>query len=442
VKRVGHWAVIGGGVSGIAAAHFLARAGIGAEIVERDRALGGRIGAREMNGRPVELGGKNIGRGYRLFREFVASVGDHRYEHIGMSTTRVENGQLKTIDSSRRWRSFLTQLSRRSPRDLLRFLRMALSIKLDEREGYLGGSGFRRLAARKGDPAATAYFTRSFCQEALRPMSLLMNAAEPDEIHLGNLGTNVRMVLDDYDQLQHGMGRLLARFGARAATRLDTTVEALRVEHGRVVGLRVVGPSGQPKELAYDGVILATTAHAAADLLAPHLPGLASALRRVRYFPTAVVVAEYEKNVFNPEVRALRFDEDDPLSSARAYGKTTLNVVRYTFSGRAARPFLEGAIDADALLRRGETSLGRVLPVSNARRRAFVAPERAFVLSAYSQHHAERLDDIARAARGLLGLHLTGDYLRGASIEACFRAAKDCVDALAPSIPKPGRHDV
>ena len=48
---------------------------------------------------------------------------------------------------------------------------------------------------------------------------------------------------------------------------------------------------------------------------------------------------------------------------------------------------------------------------------------------AYSRHHASRLDRVDTALTDLPGLTLTGDWLRGASIEACFRAARERVAA-------------
>lgn len=417
--------MVGGGISGIAAAHFLRARGIAPEIVERDDRLGGRIAVRGLGGKPIELGGKNIGRRYRLFRAFAAAHGDPGWEHVGINTARVHDGELRILDGSRRIRSFVAQLRRVSPRDLARFACMAVRVRWNERDAFLGGPSFRRLADRTGDPTVASWFGDAFCQDAWRPMSLLMNAAEPEEIHVGNLGTNVAMALDDYDQLAGGMGPLIDRFGASVATRLGTAVQALNVRGGRVVGLTVAGPDGRVEDLAYDGVVLALPAHASAALVAPHLPDLADELRAVRYYPTAVVVAAYDRDVFRPEVRALRFDDGEVLGSARAYGKDALNVVRYTFSGRAARPWLTGPLDVDGLLATGEAALGRHLPLGARVDR--VGPEAALELCAYSAHHGARLDRIAASARALPGVHLTGDYLRGASIEACFRAAHAAV---------------
>lgn len=415
-------------MSGIAATHALQAACFRVELVERAAVLGGRIGPAQLEGHPVELGGKNIGRRYAKFRALAAALGEDRYEHIGINTARVAKEGLKTIDSSRRWSSFLAQLGQRSVRDLSRLAGLVLKIKLDSREGFLGGPGFRRLAAKTDDPTAAEYFTPAFCENALRPMGLLMNAAEPAELHLGNLGTNLSMALDDYDQLEHGMGALLDRVAAGTSARLSTQVESLIFREGRVVGLRLSKNAGPVEEVLYDGVLLATPADVSASLLSALAPTLASELRGVRYFPTAVIVARYDKPVFTPEVRALRFDEGEPLSGARAYGKSRLEWVRYTFSGSAARPLLEGKLDAERLLEIAEASLGKHFPVTRGGRRAFVAPERALALCAYSKHHAGRMDRIAQAS--VPGLHLTGDYLRGASLEACCRAAAECVEAI------------
>lgn len=428
--RAPRFAVVGGGISGIAAAHYLRARGFAPELVERDDRLGGRIAVRRLGGKRIELGGKNIGRRYRLFRAFAAAHGDPGWEHVGINTARVHDGELRVLDGARRIRSFVAQLRGVSPADLARFACMALRVRWDERDGFLGGQAFRRLADRTGDPPVAAWFGEAFCQDAWRPMSLLMNAAEPEEIHVGNLGTNVAMALDDYDQLAGGMGPLIDRFAGTVATRLRTTVQALNVRDGRVVGLTLAGPDGAAEDRAYDGVVLALPAHASAELLAPHLPELAAELRAVRYFPTAVVVAEYDQDVFRPEVRALRLDDGEVLGSARAYGKDALNVVRYTFSGRAARPWLAGPLDVDGLLAQGEAALGRYLPLGARIRR--VGPETALELCAYSAHHAARLDRIAASVRALPGAHLTGDYLCGASIEACFRAAHATVTEIAP----------
>jgi oxygen-dependent protoporphyrinogen oxidase len=130
-------------------------------------------------------------------------------------------------------------------------------------------------------------------------------------------------------------------------------------------------------------------------------------------------------------MRSLVFGEDQPLSNAAAYGLHHLNLVRYTFSGRLARRHLSSSTDPERLLRLGETSLARYLRFTPAKRHSFVARTFDLGLCAYTPYHAAFLASIGREADSVRGLHLTGDYIQGASIEACFRSARACVRRIA-----------
>jgi oxygen-dependent protoporphyrinogen oxidase len=433
------FAVVGGGISGIAVSYLLRRRGIGSEILERSDSLGGRIGSCRLGERLLDLGGKNIGRRYHRFREFTAACGDHPYEYFGINSSQVRDGRIVTFDSRRRWAGLLGLARRCSRRDLVRFARMCLAIRRDQANGFLGSSYFDALAERLDDPPARSYFGDEFCRRIVRPMSVRMNGAEPDEIYVGNLGSNLRMVLDSYDQLALGMERVLEQFGQTATLRLGERVESLVVRAGRIAGLRVAGRRGAVEERFYDGIVLATPAAASAEIAAPTAGRLAELLRRVRYFPVALVLAEYARDVFTPEVRALVFDEDEPLSNAGSYGVHDLNVVRYTFSGRLARPYLRGDVDMESLLRLGEERLNRHIPVDSRERRRFVGRVFDPGLCAYTPHYRRFAGELQDELRALPGLYLAGDYLSGASIEACFHAAEKCVAAIAADLGGAGR---
>jgi oxygen-dependent protoporphyrinogen oxidase len=174
---------------------------------------------------------------------------------------------------------------------------------------------------------------------------------------------------------------------------------------------------------------VAAPAPAAARLLDPVRPAAARALRRIRYFPVMVIVARYRQPVFTPQVRAIVFRPDQPLSNAGAYGAGQLDTVRYTFSGRAAREAITSE-DPEALLRRAETLLGAHMPVRTEQRCDFVARRFDDGLCAYAPHHADVKVAVSEALRDADGIALAGDYLRGASIEACFRAAQGAVESL------------
>src|ERR1044072_9186844 len=133
---------------------------------------------------------------------------------------------------------------------------------------------------------------------------------------------------------------------------------------------------GTTTSLSGRGVILATPAHAAAALTAPILPEVAAQLQSVAYYPVTLVLAEYDRPIFSPHVRAFVFDSRQALSNAGAYGINDLNLVRYKFSGRAARGMGDGT-EPGALVARGEAALSRPLAIDRAIarrwRRRFVA---------------------------------------------------------------------
>jgi oxygen-dependent protoporphyrinogen oxidase len=263
-----------------------------------------------------------------------------------------------------------------------------------------------------------------------------MNGAEPDEVYLGNLATNAGMILDTYDQFTHGLAPLLTAFRSRYEVRLNTATEELLESNGRVIGVRVRSADGKTSELHGAGVILATPASVAATLTAPLLPDVARELQSIAYYPIALVIAEYDRPIVSSRARAFVFDEHEAVSNAGAYGLNDLHVVRYTFSGRAARRFIAEATD-DVLLGIGEAALGKYVPLDASWRRRFVAKRFSPGLCAYAPHHGRLVERVHRELNTVAGLSLTGDYVQGASIEACFRSASACVDRLATRESRP-----
>jgi oxygen-dependent protoporphyrinogen oxidase len=423
--------VVGGGVSGIAAAHYLQQAGVPVALIEQDEALGGRVAPAQLAGQPIELGGKNIGRRYSHFRAFARLTGDPQFEPFGLQSSRVlDDGRLVTVDGARRWRSVLGLLRSCPFLDLVRFGRLAWRVKQVEAEGYLGGPSFTALGARRDHRPLSAWFSEQFADTLLRPLSLRMNGAEPDEVYLGNLGTNLRTLLDSYDQPRHGMRPIFDEFARQVPVQLGVRARGLVVRGGRIVAVETEGRGGQREERPCAGVVLATPAGATATLLAPHLARTAQALRAVRYFPVLVVVARYARPVFTPQRRALVFGAQHALSNAGAYGLGALDVVRYTFSGRAARQALAAGADGAALLAQGEALLTSTVGLRPGDRLAFVSRRFDPGLCAYAPHHGQLAQELTAGMQALQRLALTGDYVRGASIEACFRASRAAVDRL------------
>lgn len=417
--------VVGGGVSGVAAAWFLRDAGWRVTIVDDADRLGGRAAAVRMGEREVTLGGKNIGRRYRRLREFVAAHGPAAYEEFGINSARVTRRGLRTIDSTKRGRSLLALVRENAPTDVVRLASWARRVARDDRDRWADSPLFERLATTRGDPVMADVLGGRALATLIRPMTVRMNGAEPDEALLSAFGANLGTLMDTFDQLEGGFGPVLERFAATVDWRPSTEVVGTHVEGSRRAVV-VDGPSGH-EVLEADAVVLAVPAAAAARLVRPEAPELAATLESVRYFPARVVVAEYDRPVFTPEIRAIVFGADAVLSNAGAYGVEDLGTVRYTFSGRNARTQLHR--EPEDLLGAAEAALGEHMPVAAARRLRYATGLWEQAYCAFGPGHHQ----LARDLRGEVapGLSVCGDFVVGASMEACFRAAERATHALA-----------
>lgn len=425
-------AVVGGGISGLSAAIRLESSGHHVDLIERDEALGGRFGVAKLGDRPVMMGGKNIGRRYRAFRSFVAALGDYEWEPFGISQSTMKDGEVLTLDSSRRGKSLDNIRRMGSVRDLARMATMAARIRVDESNRFLGSKYFTQLSRRHDHAPLSAHFGEVLTKTLLRPMTVRMNGAEPDEVYLGTFGTNLALLMDTYDQLSSGIQPVLDAIAQRVTVRLNTQVDSVVMRDGEVVGLRVAVGGKPSEELPYDGVVIAAPAYATAEILSAEQPTLSKQLAEVRYCPTRVVLVEYDRPVFTPEVRALAMNDGGPCSNAGAYGKQDRHIVRYTFSGRNGRSSFNPSSDRlDEWVGSTEERLTRYLGVGRAKRVRMVSRSWSAGYCAYVPFHGEFLARVRADLAELPGLELAGDYLWGVSIEACTRSGNDAAERLS-----------
>ncbi|UGT62749.1 FAD-dependent oxidoreductase [Nocardia asteroides] len=423
------FAVVGAGISGIAAAWELHKAGYQVDLLEQDDVAGGRFGVARLGDRPVMMGGKNLGKKYSALRGFLAQMGDPKLEPFGINTSRVVDGELLTIDSKQGPLQRLAGLRRMAPlTDLAKLFNLARQVRSKEENRFLGSQAFTRIAAAADHKPLSEHFGSRIVHNMFRAMTVRMNGAEPDEVYLGTFGTNLTMIMDTYDQLTESIDPVIAALSKQITIKTGTRVQRLVVHDGSVTGLEISERGGPVTAHPYDGVVIAAPAYAAAEIVKADLPALAGLLLDVRYFPAAVVLVEYDRPVFGMDVRAVVMD-DGPCSNAGVYGIHDLHIVRYTFSGRHARPTpspeqLEEWID------QAEEQLLALLPARGVRRVRSVGKVWEAAYCAYVPFHGSFLDDVRARVGTVGGLALAGDYLRGAPIESCFRSGTEAAAAL------------
>jgi oxygen-dependent protoporphyrinogen oxidase len=427
-------AVIGGGISGIASAHFLRLRHAEVDLFESESNIGGRIGNERLLDKYVDIGGKNVGKHYHHFRSFAEAYGCPKYEYFGINTSQLVNGTIIGLSrDGRKLSNLLNVLYLSGARGLLKLYPQIRTILKNREEGALCSDLSRKISDRSDHLSIADYLPRRCVNHIVRPMTVRMNGAEPDECYPGNFGSNLAVALDSFEQLTPGMHRVIESF------RNTTGKDSLNIlENHHIVSISQRGRNrqieieythdGKTGYASYDKVISALPAPYLAGILEHHYPTAASLLRQIRYFPVAIAIVRYQHEVFTKARRAMIFDSSSPLSNLGAYGVNDLNIARFTFSGRTARQLVSAKSSPEDIILLGEKTASSYFELKNNTRLAHVYRYLPEGLCAYSHRHHLLLERIDHELSQITGFAATGDYRRGASIEACCRAARECVD--------------
>jgi oxygen-dependent protoporphyrinogen oxidase len=255
-----------------------------------------------------------------------------------------------------------------------------------------------------------------------------MNGAEPEECYMGNFGTNIRTAFDKYEQLSVGLNNILDSFSKGIDIKLNTQVQNIEYAGDKVK--LTLKSNGKKVFSEYDRVIIATPAYITKDLIKGISSKASKALRNINYFPVGVIVAEYQEDVFNSEIRAMVFDKDQPISNIGAYGINDLNVVRYTFSGKVFRDEFGKKLTPERAIKLAERLVPNEFNIKGNKRVNYIYNYWDKGLCAYSPCHHKNLQLINSELEKNKKISLAGDYIKGASIEACFSSSKEAVGKL------------
>ena len=423
--------IVGGGISGIAAAAQLAQRGIEPVLLESEPLLGGRIGTRRHQNAEIDLGGRNFTANDRHLLKLLSFFGISEFADYRFNS--VAAGRRNSFDMRSgggpltRAKRFLGNAVNVGPGPLRRLAKVATAARSDAEGGLVGSPYWTRLAEDAADPVATSYFGSEIADQIIRPWTLRMMAAEPEEVYLGNLGPMLGRHPKALMRVQGGMGTFLGAVLGKLNVKRSHKVKAISFVDDRVVGVEGLMTDGTPFREAADLVVVATSAPAAADLLDCR-PALGRALRRVVYHPVATVVAEYSDVHFPGNVGGLFLPRGRPTSHIAKYDDD--NRVRFSFAGVAARKLMEECT-VEEMLEYGEKDFRR-FDGRLGRRISFIGEIWRPGLCGHTWMHHETIRSIFAQSEGLHGLALTGDYVRGNTLEACATAALERIARVAP----------
>lgn len=459
-----HVVVVGGGISGLAAAHRLVRdaPNLRVTLLEAEDRLGGKIITERVDGFVIEGGPDS----------FLAA----KPRGVGLcQELGIERG-LQAVTSQRR-RAFV--LSRGRLHDLPEGLSGLVPTRLAPlaRSTLLSPPAKARLVLdfaippRPGedDESLGAFIRRRLGHEAwerlVEPLMAGIYAADGNALSLRATFPQLREAERQHGSLIRGvlaarrttrgvapapasaflapgigMAALVAALeerlhGGSADVRLSTPANGVHpTPRGYEVGLR------DGEAISADALILAVPSFAAADLLADSDPGLAAELRAIPHASTAIVTLAYRREEIPHPLDGHGYVvprvEGGPIlactwSSRKWAGRAPdgHELIR-VFVGRSGREDVM-SLDDDALLVLAREEVSRRLGASAAPmlQRITRWPRG---MPQYVLGHPERIERIEGTLRSRPGLFLAGNAYRGVGIPDCIasgeRAAEEAVD--------------
>ncbi|MFD7095390.1 protoporphyrinogen oxidase [Streptomyces xanthophaeus] len=465
----GHVVVIGGGIAGLAAAHRLLADGVRVTLIEAGPRLGGKLHAGELAGAPVDLGAESVLARRPEAVDLARSVG------LG------EALQPPATATAHLW-------TRGALRPMPRGHVMGVPGDLGPlaASGVLSAEGLARIEAERelapteiGEDVAVGEYVaarlgREVVDRLVEPLlggvyagnayRISMRAAVPQ---LFEAARTHRSLFEGVRELQRraaaqpaaagpvfagidgGIGRLPAavaeacrRAGARILTGTPVR-EVLRTAEG----WRVVTATGT---VDADGVILATPAGPAAQLLDRLVPAAAAELRGVEYASMALVTMAFRRSDLPPAITeggASGFLV--PPVDGRTIKASTFSSNKWAWAGADPELFLlrtsvgrhgdEGELKREdgELVAVSLADLGEAVGLA-ARPVASTVTRWDGGLPQYPVGHLDRVARIRAAVAALPGLAVCGALYDGVGIPACIASAGKAADAVTAAFGTPG----
>jgi oxygen-dependent protoporphyrinogen oxidase len=465
IDKIYRIVVVGGGISGLAAAHRLIELGranqqeIEVILIEASGRLGGTIQTEYRDGFLLERGpdsfisekpqvlelAKRLGLESRL----IQTNAEHRRSFI------VRNGRLRPVPDgfqllapSRMWPFITSDIF-----SLAGKARMAADLLLP-----------RKSTNGTNDESLASFVRRRLGEEALERMAQPMvggiYTADPETLSLrATLPRFLEMEREHRSlilgMLRQGRAQKTGTSGARyslflsfdrgmqvlvdalaqikADIRLNTRVVAL---NARDQAWAITTNTGE--QLIADAVCLAVPAYIAASLLAETNQQLAEKLRQIKYASTATINFAYRRAAIAHALNGFGFVV--PFVEKRSLLACTFSSVK--FPGRAPndyvllRAFAGGALQPDIfaldeaeMCARVEADLCDLLGITEAPLFVEVAKwERS--MPQYEVGHLEKVTEIEMLRSELPDLTLAGNAYRGAGIPDCIRSGEAAAESI------------
>lgn len=452
--------IIGGGISGLAAAHRVLELNKSAHvtILEASDRLGGTIQTEHRDGFLIERGpdsfisekphGISLAKRLGIESQLIQTNEEYRRSFI------VRDGRLRAVPEgfqlmapSRMW-PFITSDIFSIPGKV----RMAADLILP-----------RKSVNGSSDESLASFVRRRLGKEALarmaQPMVGGIYTADPETLSLRATLPRFLDMEQKHRSLILAMARLgraqkIGTSGARYSlflsfnrgmqvlvdplTRINADLRVKTRAHRLTFDHEWTITTDKDEQIKADAVCLAVPAYVAASLLSDIDARLAEKLRAIKYASTATINFGYRRAAIAHPLNGFGFVV--PFVEKRSLIACTFSSVK--FSGRAPegqvllRAFAGGALqpeifalDETEMSRRVEADLRELLGIREDPRFIEVAKwERS--MPQYEVGHLDRVSEIEKLVSALPGLSLAGNAYRGAGIPDCVRSGEAAAEAL------------
>lgn len=447
--------IVGGGVSGLATAYYLARADIQSLLIEKSSRLGGLIRTDSWEGCTLEAGPDSYLAAKPAVTELASELGGPGTELVGSNDQQrrvfiVRSGNLVALPKGMsmmvpgRWRPALeSELFSLSTK--LQFVRECArrprQRQADISVGELVSEHFgQELLDYVADPLLAGVYGGDAAQ--LSAASVLPRFMEYEE-RFGSLIRGVRraksappassMFLSFRDGMQSLTDGLASAIAGRTQVLHEEVISVSR--NGKAWSVRTGSQT-----IAADAVVMACPTHTSARLIERAAPELATQLEGIPYSSAILVTLVYDERLTKKPLdgAGLLIPKRERRTVAAATWINAKFPVRVAKGLVAVRAFIVGA-EAIQLGRASNSELIDLVVDDLTRFVGFEgAPRFSKVdrwphsMPQYVVGHRARQQRIAGELAGLERLHLVGNAFDGVGVPDCVRLAKNAAAALTP----------
>jgi oxygen-dependent protoporphyrinogen oxidase len=418
--------IIGAGITGLGAAHFLSQHGINSTLYESEDRIGGRAGCIEKDGYILEVGGKNFSSGWTEFNDLLKEFNITAYDQQHPNFHIILNGKLIELNKKRTLTGDIS-------------LAKALGLRGAFQLKKLMGEAFKNHHKLERSSPHMAYYEKRYDHKPisslyahklaygpLRMFSIISGAAEPDEVYYSNiLAFMAGFAKGSHHAISGGIGHLLNSLAQDKDIFFNAEVKKIKIEDGAVTGLSIKTPKGCT-ELPASHVVSTLPLHALKKLV-DFPEKIMHEIESARYYPVILINAIYDNDIFNENINSIMFDETFHLGHCSANRMYQKNHVRFTISGRKSRNIM-GLCD-DELISIAEKEFNSVLPI-NANRVFYHVARHPGGICAYAPNYSKVRNTLLEYVSTISGLEIAGDYLEGHSMGECLKSSKYAVDKI------------